>query len=46
MASVRRYLIKRGVKADRFKGEAFSELVPASKTDLQLNSRVEVHIWK
>lgn len=46
VASVRRYLIKRGVKADRFKGEAFSELVPASKTDLQLNRRVEVHIWK
>jgi OOP family OmpA-OmpF porin len=44
--SVRRYLIKRGVKANRFKGEAFSELVPASKTDLQLNRRVEVHIWK
>jgi len=44
--SVRRYLMKRGVSADRFKGEAFSELVPASKTDLQLNRRVEVHIWK
>ena len=46
VASVRRYLMQRGVKADRFKGEAFSELVPASKTDLQLNRRVEVHIWK
>ncbi|MCX6194932.1 MAG: OmpA family protein [Cytophagales bacterium] len=46
VASVRRYLVKHGVKADRFKGEAFSELVPASKTDLQLNRRVEVHIWK
>jgi outer membrane protein OmpA-like peptidoglycan-associated protein len=44
--SVRRYLMKRGVSADRFKGETFSELVPASKTDLQLNRRVEVHIWK
>jgi outer membrane protein OmpA-like peptidoglycan-associated protein len=46
VASVRRYLMQRGVNADRFKGEAFSELVPASKTDLQLNRRVEVHIWK
>jgi outer membrane protein OmpA-like peptidoglycan-associated protein len=44
--SVRRYLMKRGVSADRFKGETFSELVPASRTDLQLNRRVEVHIWK
>lgn len=44
--SVRRYLMKRGVSANRFKGEAFSELVPASRTDLQLNRRVEVHIWK
>jgi outer membrane protein OmpA-like peptidoglycan-associated protein len=44
--SVRRYLMQRGVSADRFKGETFSELVPASKTDLQLNRRVEVHIWK
>jgi outer membrane protein OmpA-like peptidoglycan-associated protein len=44
--SVRRYLMKRGVSADRFKGETFSELVPASKSDLQLNRRVEVHIWK
>ncbi len=44
--SVRRYLMKRGVSADQFKGEAFSELVPASRTDLQLNRRVEVHIWK
>jgi outer membrane protein OmpA-like peptidoglycan-associated protein len=44
--SVRRYLMQRGVSANRFKGEAFSELVPASKTDLQLNRRVEVHIWK
>ena len=46
VASVRRYLMQRGVSANRFKGEAFSELVPASKTDLQLNRRVEVHIWK
>ena len=46
VASVRRYLMQRGVNANRFKGEAFSELVPASKTDLQLNRRVEVHIWK
>jgi flagellar motor protein MotB len=46
VASVRRYLMERGVNVDRFKGEAFSELVPASKTDLQLNRRVEVHIWK
>ncbi len=46
VASVRRYLMQRGVNSDRFKGEAFSELVPASKTDLQLNRRVEVHIWK
>jgi outer membrane protein OmpA-like peptidoglycan-associated protein len=46
VASVRRYLMQRGVNADRFKGETFSELVPASKTDLQLNRRVEVHIWK
>ncbi len=46
VASVRRYLMQRGVNAERFKGEAFSELVPASKTDLQLNRRVEVHIWK
>lgn len=46
VASVRRYLMQRGVSVNRFKGEAFSELVPASKTDLQLNRRVEVHIWK
>ena len=46
VASVRRYLMQRGVKANRFKGEAFSELIPASNTDLQLNRRVEVHIWK
>lgn len=46
VASVRRYLMQRGVSANRFKGEAFSELIPASKTDLQLNRRVEVHIWK
>ena len=46
VASVRRYLMQRGVSVNRFKGETFSELVPASKTDLQLNRRVEVHIWK
>lgn len=46
VASVRRYLMQRGVSVNRFKGEAFSELIPASKTDLQLNRRVEVHIWK
>jgi outer membrane protein OmpA-like peptidoglycan-associated protein len=46
VASVRRYLMQRGVSSNRFKGEAFSELIPASNTDLQLNRRVEVHIWK
>ncbi len=44
--NVRLYLVKQGVAASRFKTEAFSEEVPASKTDLQLNRRVEVRIWR
>jgi outer membrane protein OmpA-like peptidoglycan-associated protein len=44
--NVRLYLVKHGVTAARFKAEAFSEEVPASKTDLQLNRRVEVRIWR
>jgi outer membrane protein OmpA-like peptidoglycan-associated protein len=44
--NVRLYLVKHGVAAARFKAEAFSEEVPASKTDLQLNRRVEVRIWR
>ncbi len=44
--NVRLYLVKHGVSAERFKTEAFSEEVPASKTDLQLNRRVEVRIWR
>jgi outer membrane protein OmpA-like peptidoglycan-associated protein len=44
--NVRLYLVNHGVHAARFKVDAFSEQVPASKTDLQLNRRVEVRIWK
>jgi outer membrane protein OmpA-like peptidoglycan-associated protein len=44
--NVRLYLVKHGVTAARFKAEAFSEEAPASKTDLQLNRRVEVRIWR
>lgn len=44
--NVRLYLVNHGVHPARFKVEAFSEQVPASKIDLQLNRRVEVRIWK
>ncbi|UAJ14019.1 OmpA family protein [Aquirufa lenticrescens] len=44
--NVRLYLVQHGVAAARFKAEAFSEEAPASRTDLQLNRRVEVRIWR
>jgi outer membrane protein OmpA-like peptidoglycan-associated protein len=44
--NVRLYLVQHGVAAERFKAEAFSEEAPASRTDLQLNRRVEVRIWR
>lgn len=44
--NVNNYLIQHGVKSTRFKTEAFSEEVPASHTDLQLNRRVEIRIWR
>lgn len=44
--NVRLYLVQHGVEAARFKAEAFSEEAPASTTDLLLNRRVEVRIWR
>ncbi|MEY3590139.1 MAG: hypothetical protein RLZZ466_659 [Bacteroidota bacterium] len=44
--NVRKYLESHGVDKSRFKTEAFSELVPVSKSDLQLNRRVEIRLWR
>lgn len=44
--NVRLYLVQHGVAAERFKAEAFAEEAPASRTDLQMNRRVEVRIWR
>jgi len=40
------YLIKQGMPSFRFKTESLSENDPISSTNLQLNRRVEVRIWR
>jgi outer membrane protein OmpA-like peptidoglycan-associated protein len=46
VSGVKKYLVTQGVSPSRFKAEAFAEESPVSSTDLQLNRRVEVRIWR